>query len=325
MSLPSNVSELSIWRLLPGLVGLILLWTAIIKAIAPYNFRRHLASLGWIPENLLSASVVTAAALEAGWGTALVTRMAPGIVLPSTIVLLAGFSFVSWWGVKSGRTEDCGCYGGFIQPSITQSLGLNFLFIGLILIGWSSQPKILSPSGWQLAAAGIVTVLVGGLAEANRRFEATYGKARFDTNPLKIGKRWRHSWAGGATAQIDGEALVTFLGPDCPYCVRWVQVANAIVQSPTLPGVVGVVATSRDRLESFKVDKGIRFPVALISKSLMSRLTQVVPTTVLIESGRIKDKWVGDMPMDFVDRFKEAFFPTSTRRELASMNTSDGS
>ncbi|MBA3404483.1 MAG: hypothetical protein H0U13_07365 [Gemmatimonadaceae bacterium] len=151
---------------------------------------------------------------------------------------------------------------------------------------------------------------VGSLAEFARRYPDKHGHALFDLNPIKVGRKWRHSWAGGATFGITSdEMLVAYLGPDCPYCTNFVTIANAMVQSPRPPRVVGVVGASKERLDSFITDKGIRFPMSTISPTLMGRLAQMVPTAVLVKSGKIERIWVGHMPVDFVDRFKRAFFP----------------
>jgi hypothetical protein len=41
----------------------------------------------------------------------------------------------------------------------------------------------------------------------------------------------------------------------------------------------------------------------------MSRLAQAVPTTLLVEDGKIQRMWIGRMPPEFVERFRRAFFP----------------
>jgi hypothetical protein len=108
---------------------------------------------------------------------------------------------------------------------------------------------------------------------------------------------------------MEGEVLISFLGPDCPYCKQWVKVANAIAQSSSLPSPFGVVAASREAVDGFIKDHGIRFPLGVISPSLMTRLARAVPTTALVVSGVITEIWVGQMPPEFVGRFRRAFFP----------------
>jgi uncharacterized membrane protein YphA (DoxX/SURF4 family) len=300
----------------PRLVGLTFIWAGVIKALEPHIFSRHVAALGWIPGNLLSKAVSAAAALETGLGLALLLGTAPQLVLPLALMVLVGLSAVSWWGVRSGRTNDCGCYGGYIQPSIGQSMMLNGLYALLIAGGWWAAGSSVQSSSWQLVLPVTVVLAVAVYTEIAQLHASRTGQPLIDLNPLKAGRKWKHSWAGGITSGIDGEILVAFLGPDCPYCGQFVKIGNAMVQSPKLPRVVGVVGTSKDRLQSFIDEKGIRFPMANVAQSVTARLVSAVPTAVLIEAGEIKRIWIGNMPPDFVDRFKNAFFPAAASEAL---------
>lgn len=295
----------------PRLVGATLLWAGAIKALEPHLFRTHLSSLGWIPRQYLQTGVSVLAALETGLGMALLIGTAPTALFPAAIATLTVLAGVSWWGVRSGRTADCGCYGGYVQPSIGQSLALDGLYITLIALAWITlEAGAKGMAAWQLALPLLTLLSTVAFAELAQRHAARTGRPLIDLNPLKAGKRWRHSWAGGLTSTIEGEVLVAFLGANCPYCGQFVKVGNAMIQSPKLPRVVGVVGASRDQLDSFVKEKGIRFPMATISQSVVNRLVNAVPTAVLVESGVIKRIWLGDMPPDFVDRFKDAFFPS---------------
>lgn len=311
----TNITDLPTWSLMrlgPVLVGATFIWAGAIKAVSPYAFQRHLSALGWIPQNLLTSAVTVIAAVETGWGVALISGLSPRLLLPLSVVLLACLTAISWWGVKSGKASDCGCYGGYIQPSIAQSIGINTVFALLLLAAWKVAPAATPPAAWQIAAVVAAALLFGGLATATQRYEQRNGKPMFDTNPLKVGASWRDSWAAGKTSSLKGEMLVSLLGPDCPFCKQWVRVGNAMTQSPNLPPVVGVVAASRERAETFMRDHGIRFPVGLISESLMARLTRAVPTTIHVVEGKIEHIWVGALPPEFVVRFTRAFFPDAS-------------
>jgi hypothetical protein len=292
------------------IVGLVFLWTGAIKAIAPHTFRGHLHSLGWIPDRFLTWTVVTAAAFELGLGAALLLGVTLPAVFPLTIGALGVLSTVSWLGVKTGKAVDCGCYGGFADPSIYQSIAINITLVVIIVIAWIALPFSTETAWWKVAATAAAALVGGMVTLYAQRYNDRTGRLLFDTNPLKPGRRWRHSWAGNLTRDKHGEAIIAFLGPDCPYCAEWVRVGNAIGQSPLMPRVYGVVAATAERRNQFIRDNQIRFPVANISQSIMGRLAQAVPTTVLIQDERIEQMWTGSAPPpEFVDRIKAAFFP----------------
>ncbi len=307
---PFDLNSPADWLSLgPRLVGLTFIYAGAIKAIAPHTFQNHLRSLGWLRWNLVSPAVTAATGLEAGWGVALLTGAATAFVYPATIMMLVVLTFTSWWGVHSGKAKDCGCYGGYIQPSISQSISINATFALLIALAWAARTPSLAVSWWQLALILVVGIGLAGMAEAAQRFENRNGRLMFDTSPLKIGRKWKHAWADGATTGVNGEVLVAYLGTNCPYCSQFVKVANAMVQSPTLPRVVGVISAPDEEVQAYINDYGIRFPVSTVSQSLMGRLTRAVPTAVIVKSGRIEDMWIGNMPPAIVDRFRDAFFP----------------
>jgi hypothetical protein len=315
-----NVTTADILTVGPRLVGLTFIWSGAIKSIAPHTFRNHLGSLGWIPWKYQAAAVTAAAGFEVAWGMALLSGIAPRFVYPATVLLLIVFTAISWWGVRSGKAKDCGCYGGYIQPSITQSIALNATFSALVIIAWVSRTPTFEAHWWQAALiliGGIPAALIAFLAQ---RQEMTTGKLMFDTSPLKVGNTWRHGWADGKTSKAEGETIVAYLGTNCPYCSQFVKVANAIVQSPALPRVIGVIAAPESEVNAYKEKLDIRFPVTTVSQSLMGRLTRAVPTCVIVDSGKIKEMWVGNMPPTFVDRFRDAFFPTAKEHVAQAAN-----
>src|SRR6476620_11632509 len=101
MTLISNSFASTLSWIAGTLVGLVLIWSGGIKAVAPHTFRRHLQFLGWIPRDLLVTAVTLVAAFEAGWGAALVLNVARVFILPLSVLLLICFTAISWWGVKS--------------------------------------------------------------------------------------------------------------------------------------------------------------------------------------------------------------------------------
>jgi hypothetical protein len=288
------------------LVGAAFLWGGATKAVSPHVFRGHVTKLGWVPWKLIDPAVIAAAAIEVALGIALATRAWPHITIPVTIVALVILTGISWWGVKAGRTTDCGCYGGYVVPSLAQSVGLNAFFVLLLLVTPLVSPYD-SADEWKALAAVIMGIAAGSLAYASLRVLNKTGSFLIDMSPLKIGRAWHDRW--GVAIPPSGEHLVSYLGPDCPHCKTWVRVLNAVSQSNGLPVVHGVTAASPEKLSQFVGESGIRFPVATISQTLMGRLVYGVPTTVLVADGRIQNQWSGQMPPEFFARFRDAFFP----------------
>lgn len=313
ISIPSFLASGKFW--LGGatwLVGVTFVWAGTIKAVAPHVFSSHLSKLGWVPSPLVRPTVTVIAGIETAWGLALILGVAPAVLVPVTAILLGVLTGVSWWGVKSGRTTDCGCYGGYVIPSIAQSMTLNGAFIALLLAAWLMLPGSIDTSVWKLIVVGAAGIAAASVAEASQVVLRRTNHFMIDLSPLKVGRRWRSRW-GADSMDRPGELLISYLGPDCPHCKQWVRVLNAMDQSSGLPKVIGVVATSNDRLATFVRESGIRFPIHSIPQTLMNRLVYALPTTLLVASGTIEKHWTGPMPPEFFHRFKDAFFPSDGR------------
>jgi hypothetical protein len=295
--------------LLTQVVGAVILFAGLIKSIAPYGFERHLHALAWIPPKLVPGAVVAAAGAECAWGVALLLKTEPRFLFPLSIFSLLLLSFVSWSGVRSGKTTDCGCYGGYLSLSIVQSLALNGVFAVILLAAWLTLENVGSSGIGAPTAAVAAGLLASALTIAGQRHERDKGVPLIDISPIKPGKKWNHSWAGGATASLKHEFFVSFLGTSCPCCKLWVRLANVMTQSNDLPPVIGVVSATPERVATFVADHLIKFPVTPISQSLMARLARQVPTTAIIRDGYIQQVFVGMMPPEQVPRFKAAFFP----------------
>lgn len=280
-----------------------------LKAIAPHTFYAHLLSLGWVPSRFLKLAVSLSAGLEFGWGLVLFLGVFPRVTYPITVVLLIVLTGISWWNVKTGLATDCGCYGGFVQPSIGQSVAINTFLVLLVAASWRALPPSFDFAGWQILVVIVGGAGVGILAESAQRYRYTHVRPMFDTNPLKEGRQWRHSWAAGVTAGWEGEFLVTYLGTDCPHCKQFVRVANVMSQSPLLPRIAGVMAATEAARHKYIADNEVLFPIASISHSLMGRVAEEVPTTVLVRGGMIERMWMGSIPPDYVGKLRAAFFP----------------
>ncbi len=321
----TTISSQDVGHAASAIVGFVFFGTGLLKAVNPRTFRRHLTLTGILPVNWIEAATTSVAAFEAGWGLMLVVSLAPSISLPASMGMLIGLSAFSWWSVRSGRTEDCGCYGGFAQPSIRESLALNAFFLLLLLAAWNALRFDVSIPLWKLFAIGSGLLMVGLLAHASQRSERINGHPLIDTNPIKPGKKWEASWAAKHPIGEGGrETLVSFLGPDCPHCKTWVKIANAISQSASLPAVVGVVSARPEKVSIFKEENRVRFPVVTVSDSLMSRLAPAVPTTILVAEGRIVQVWAGAIPPDFIQRFQSAFFPEAFKAASGSASRPSG-
>ena len=296
-----------------GLVGLVFLVSGLIKSIDPNVFMQHLHQQGWIPSNQLRTATVLVTGLECALGAALLLQVFLHVLLPATLLLLLALTSLTYWSTTSGRTEDCGCYGGMVAITPVQSMLLNGLYAFLIAYSWMVL-EVKDTAAWQVGVALATGATGSVLAEVSRSYQLKNGKKLFMQSPLEPARPFRQRWSGGRTAPnvMQGEVLVAYLGLKCPHCHRWVSVLNLIHRVEGLPTVVGVITGTAEERETFALEHALRFPLATLPRAYMNRLAPAVPTTLLLQDGSIQEKWVGQMSADFVERFKKALFPSLT-------------
>src|SRR6516165_12699369 len=104
-----------------AIVGVVFLVTGALKAVNSAAFIPQVFRYRLLPPRITPAAAVLFIGLECGLGAALTTGLSPWL-LPLTMALLAAFAGLTFWGDKSGRVEDCGCYGGLLLISPAQSI-----------------------------------------------------------------------------------------------------------------------------------------------------------------------------------------------------------
>lgn len=305
------------------LVGVVLTFAGIAKAIEPAFFVSHLKNLRLLDERLLVPAAAVVIVLQVGLGAALLLRFWPAILIPAAMVLLLALASLGYWSTATGRTADCGCYNGVFTFSPLQSLLLDAGYAALLGFSWWSGIPAAESRGWRSAAVLLTGLGAGGMALGLLRYSARHKQAFFDLSPIRAGRRWRPDWlpAGAVLPAGEGETLVVFLGATCPHCLKWMKVLNTLHALPDLPSVQGVVTLPNDELEGYRTQVGARFPLVAISPWVATRLSRnTTPTAVLVEDGIIREKWVGSMPKEFKDRLR-ATMPAL--RPKADVNSSD--
>jgi hypothetical protein len=293
-----------------ALVGLVFLLSGALKALDAGAFLKQVRRYRLLPRDLERPASLAFIGLECGLGAALLTGWPPA--LPVAAVVLVFFAALTAWGTSSGRVEDCGCYGGLVLLTPAQSIALDGLYIALLGVSWFAGPAVSMPMWWRAAAVAAVIVL--GTSMAARSVE----KPIADLALLRLNRPWRKNWLKGYQRDLSrGAHFVVFLSRDCPYCKRWVPLLNVIEVRPEMPSVVGVMSLEGEQLQAFLGEHMIRFPIAHMPQSLVSLMVNAYPTAALVEDGRIRQKWVGEMPKEYLEKVRQ-FFESIAPRKGAS-------
>ncbi|NEO54891.1 MAG: hypothetical protein F6K54_18490 [Okeania sp. SIO3B5] len=289
------------------LVGIVFLLTGIAKVIEPWKFIRHIAQLGLLNQALIVSTSIAFIAIESALGMALILGVFPKVIIPLSILLLVGLSILTYWSTSTGKTEDCACYNGWLEISPSQSLILNFIYISLLVVAeflGKYQVTVL----WQWVAVLITFITSFALAAGSLEYMQNSSRPYIDFSPLQKNKIWQLEWLGeDSKSLMSGSVILVFMSPQCPQCKNWLKVLKFLQRQDDLPNVAGVVALSNlDEGQDFVDNYALNFPVAVVEQELYKKLRiEAVPTAVVLEDGVIQDKWIGSMPVWFVDKIRQ--------------------
>lgn len=294
----------------PVLVGVVLAFAGLAKALEPDHFVRHLRNLRLFPEGWLLPLTVAVASFQCGLAAALMLRVWPPVVLPAAMLSLLGLAALGYWSTATGRTPDCGCYNGLVTFSPLQSLLLDVGYVALLGISWWWGVTAADPRSWRGAVVLLAALAGGGLAWGLSRYSARNGKPLVELTPMRVGRPWNPRWVQGLSMTGDEDKLVVFLGANCSHCMKWIKPLNTVHHLPGLPSVQGVVTLAPERLPDYLSRSSARFPVVAVTPWESARLSRgITPTAVVIREGIIREKWIRNMPKAFTDRLRAQMPP----------------
>ena len=283
---------------LPALVGGVFAVTGVLKALDSRRFEQQLRRYRVLPDQAVAPAALAFIAFECALGAALILGLSPWL-LPGSALLIAGLAALTVWGTRSGRVEDCGCYGGLVMLTPAQSLALDAVYAALLVVAWLLRGAPEPPAAWKIAIA-----FAAGAAALAAAWRSRTG-ALVDLALLRIGRTWRRGWLKHSPRDVtNGAHFVVFLSRDCPYCKNWVPLLNVIEVQPDLPSVIAIMSLDDEARKGFLAEHLIKFPVTFMPQSLVSLMVDAYPTAALVENGRVTGKWVGEMPEPYLTRVR---------------------
>lgn len=270
-------------------IGGVLLITGLIKSVYLQPFVGHVAQFRIFPKKINVLAALLFVEIECGLGISLMLHVYPQELIPFCILLFVFLSILSLWANKSGRTRDCGCYGGLVSLALWQSMVLNLLYLTILAIGWVSIVEGDATGMWKIWIV-IITILASGyLAKQSVK------SPLIDFSKLKKGHRWQVEWIDDELFQTD-TVLVIFLNINCHICEEWVADIKYLQSQQNSPSTVLIFPAEPD-VNNFILSKiDGKFPSFQINPQLFHRLVFQTPTAVLIVNGIMQEKWIAQFP-----------------------------
>ncbi|TDI14048.1 MAG: hypothetical protein E2P04_01750 [Acidobacteria bacterium] len=281
--------KLLLARVLRGLLGLLFLVAAALKAIHPTAFAAQIESYGWLPGSLTYPSALFFITLEFLLGAALLLNVLPRLATAGTGALLVGFTVVLMEAWYNGKVVDCGCFGvdAGLGPGGGVLRDLAFLALLVPTFLWGARA---SRAGWRVGAV-VATVLLGlGLTLA----------------APSLPQGWLTDLVPGADLVAlemevlvpdQGAVLVVLLDLEAEPSRQAIEPLNDLTMDLLEVEVLSFAAAGPDERFVFGIEHGALFPVDEIGEGTLGNLARRLPRFALLVDGKVATVW-NDQPPD---------------------------
>jgi len=276
-------------RVLRGVLGLIFLVAAALKAIHPAGFAAQIESYGWLPASFIYPSALFFITLELLLGAALLVNVMPRLATAGTGALLVVFTVVLTEAWYNGKVVDCGCFGADsgVGPGEGALRDLAFLALLVPTFLWGARA---TRAGWRVGAVAATALLGFGLTLA----------------APSLPQRWLTDLVPGADVvalEMDalvpdqGMALVVLLDLEAESSQQAVEPLNELMMEFLDVEVLSLAAAGPDERFVFGIEHGALFPVEEIGAGTLGNLARRLPRFALLVDGNVTKVW-NDQPPD---------------------------
>ena len=279
-------------RLLAAALGLFFVAASLSKGVDVALFMRQIKAYGIISDSTLVALTAWGLiALECTLGVGLIVFYRPRLFLGTAAGLLLFFWAITTWAWWTGSTENCGCFGGWMDRTPGEEAIENVILL-LVTLFAARRPGHLKwqPSrarAWAVLAAGavgLVLPVVSGLPTSRAK--------PFDSE-VKTALSQLELHGPQVVDLTQGTHLVVLMSTDCLHCQEAVFDLNDLARMPDLPSIVALCTNDECECEVFVEEFLPEFPIGCVTESLFFELLgdSNVPRIILLSNRRVLDAW----------------------------------
>ncbi|NLA75009.1 MAG: hypothetical protein GX846_06035, partial [Deltaproteobacteria bacterium] len=224
-------------------------------------------------------------------GAALTVNFQPRIGVPLATMLFIIFIAATGWAWYAGTTDDCGCFGSWVERTPKEAMLEDMIILCFLLISWKwnssfkkwpyfmkeflvaiaffvglSLPLTVGP-----VIDRITTALTGPAKEGFEIF-----KLDFPEKDLSVGKH-----------------IIIIMATDCPHCRDVMDSLNKIAEEKDLPEVISFVMNNKEQRDDFIFEFDPAFEIYQIKDNDYWRLLGdgEIPRIIIINDGIVIKKW----------------------------------
>jgi hypothetical protein len=294
----TNVWRVWVPRLLAGAVGIVLLVAALPKAMDMEMFARQIRDYGIISHPvLLTLSAWGLIALECGLGIGLLVVYRPKLIFSLTVGLLLMFMGGTAWAWITGATEDCGCFGAWVQHTPAEAFLWEVVLLAATVLAWVGHRHVDSPRTRAKAWAVAIAFLVGLALPVPFGFSIS----QISASPWQAVETELSQLQIQGLDQIDlkkGAYLVILFDTECLHCQDSVPELDELSNANDLPTLIALSMNDESQRMTFAQEFEPAFRIGHISEDVFWRLLGLgdIPRTILVRDLRVLGVWDQQVP-----------------------------
>jgi uncharacterized membrane protein YphA (DoxX/SURF4 family) len=267
------------------LLGLIFLAAGALKAVDPAEFARQMAGYGIVGPGVSAVAAPLLIALEVALAAALLCGFRPRAVALGAAALLLIFIGVEAYGLSTGRTQSCGCFGAYVQRTPAEVIGEDLFFLALALLAWGTRAGSPDATGRNRRSAAVAVAASGLLALG---FAAAAPSLPIDRLVTRLAPGRTLSELGiEGKVPGTGRFLVVLLDLTDPGAQSVAAMLNEVTGPSAAPAVIVLTPSSEEEKAAFIWSAIPAFEIRTVDRPVLKRLYRTLPRYFVVGGGRV--------------------------------------
>ena len=276
------------------LLGAMFCLAAVLKILSIDKFEIYIFSFGIFSLNLSFIIARLCIAWELILGIALIVNVYNKLFTRLTLLTLAGFTIFLIYAIIIGRSDNCHCFGDFVEFNPWQSLAKNVVLMALVVLVSKVKSYRFKPHWvFVLLAMLIPSVAVFCVSPPDNFLFGEGGENGIVSQKL-FDKYIVDNEDFAETGVLNGKKIVCYFSVSCKYCQLTAQKISTMSERLAIPDT-NIFYIFRGKYRSTQADKFFAktgtqaFAYTFIGSDTLNPMTHgVVPVITFMENGQIQ-------------------------------------
>ncbi len=276
--------------MLKVLLGLVFIVSAVLKLVDMDRFEIYIYSYHFFSLNFSFLVARAAIILELVLGIGLMSHCLHKLMWWGSTVMLLGYTLLLIYALHIGRTDNCHCFGDYLQLDPRQSLVKNGVLMLLFLLIYRMESWII-PFRWLFLFLTIMTSTIGVfVASPPDNYTAAYAPER--NLQLDVFDEMLNNAPLDSLQLREGKQVICFFSTGCEYCQMAARKLSLVQQFYGFPAenITYIFMGNREGIVRFYEQsesaqyRDVLYPDAV---RLLKAINGALPTIVFLKDGEV--------------------------------------